>query len=212
MNDDIRMDRAASIGHGRRRTERGLAVSLRSLPPGYLLGADGVARNPDHRPSPGPERPFADHVSRLMACPSFAGRLSPEEEVSLWCASQLRGLTRRGLLRCAWTMVPGENKQGGRLGMMHQARQVALGYVPGCPDFLFLWGSGSGGIELKVDDPQGRLLPTAGGLAPRKGRRTYQRERQVDFQNWCVDRGVRYEVARRWGEMEAVLVGWGLLP
>jgi len=146
-----------------------------------------------------------------MACPSFKGRLSPEDEVSFWCASELRRLTRSRELRCVWSMVPGEQRQGGRLGPMHQARVQALGYVPGCPDFLFAWGTGGGGIELKIEAAQGSMVPVGGKLAVRKGRRTYQGDGQRDFERWCAEQGVKYAVARRWGEMRETLMEWGRL-
>lgn len=204
-------------------------MSLRLLPPGYeMRGPDRASRRcsplaldeGDARPA-GTAEGDGDPLLRLMACPSFVGRLSPEDEVSYWCASELRRLTRARELRCVWSMVPGEQRQGGRLGPMHQAHVQALGYVPGCSDFVFLGRSGSGAIEIKVEDAQGTLLPCkrpsvpgsgdARVLAARKGRRTYQSERQRWFQWWCEELGIKHAVARRWGEMRSTLEDWDFL-
>lgn len=189
-------------------TEEQLSAVLRGNP--GLRVADDPFRRPKAAADTVECSPVErDYLIDLMMCPSFKGRLEPEEEVSLWCASGLRQLTRERRLRAVWCCVPGEQKQGGRLGAMHQARVVALGFVPGTSDFLFLWDTGAGGIELKVEEPQASLLAPGGKPGLRKGRRTYQRPRQKDFQRWCEEQGVKYAVCRRWGEMRAVLEDWG---
>jgi hypothetical protein len=159
----------------------------------------------------GPVVPEPDYLIGLMARPRFAGRLSPEEALSVACADELRRLAVERKLRAVWFRVPNEHPAGGRLGQMAQAKAVATGAVPGAFDLAFLWDAGAGGVELKVEKAQHGLVTVKGELRARAPRRTYQRERQRDFQRWCFEQGVSYALARRVGEMLDVLREWGRL-
>jgi hypothetical protein len=165
------------------------------------------ARKPDSTEARKNESTAAEGwLPRLMACPSWNGRrLDPEEELSLWVAAELRKLTRSGALRAVWTRCPVEVRAGGKLAAMWQCLGRVLGVVPGCPDFLVLWGTGAGGVELKVERAQGDML------SPGR-RRTYLRQGQKDFREWCVNNGVRHEVCRSVPEVTDALRRWGRLP
>jgi hypothetical protein len=166
-----------------------------------LAEAAGLATRREPEPSPRGQvdmsAPADGWLHRLMACPSWSGRrLDPEEELSLWVAAELRRLTRSGALRAVWTRCPVEVRRGGKLAAMWQCLGRVLGVVPGCPDFLVLWGGGAGGIELKVERAQGDNL----------------RQGQKDFREWCVSNGVRHEVCRSVPEVTGALRRWGRLP
>ena len=152
-----------------------------------------------------------EQLHELMGCPSFKGRLEREEELSCWVASELRRLSRASKLRCVWTRVPTEHKAGGTLGMLAQAKVAAMGSIAGCPDFAFLWGSGSGLIELKTIDPQAKIAFLDGEARARRGTRSYLRPRQKLFRDWAVGHGVRHAVARSVPEVLGALKGWGVL-
>lgn len=144
----------------------------------------------------------AGWLPRLMGCPSWGGRrLDPEEELSLWVAAELRKLTRSGALRAVWTRVPVEVRRGGKVAAMWQCLGRVLGVVPGCSDFLVLWGTGAGAIELKVEAGQGDML------SPGR-RRTYLRQNQRDFREWCLSLGVRHAVCRSVIEVKDTLRQW----
>ena len=92
--------------------------------------------------------------------------------------------------KAVWAPVPnGATDLGKRLGgiLKTQGKVVA-----GVPDFIFLWGTGSGGIELKVG-------------------RNGQSEPQKDFQDWCRREGVAYAVCRNLDEVIGTLTAWGRL-
>jgi hypothetical protein len=153
----------------------------------------------------------ANGIHELMAAPSYQGRLQPEEELSYRVATELRRLTHAGKLRCVWFRIPNEHPEGGRYGMLAQVKRVALGAVPGVPDFGFIWGSGGAFIELKVEGAQASLLAPSGKAGLRKGRRTYLRGRQKLFVAWAQAHGVRHAVARSVGEVVTTLQQWGVL-
>lgn len=187
---------------------------LATLPPGYVLEGDRARRVsvfPTSQEGQKIDMPPRDYLADLMASAAFKGRLGPEEEVSLWCAVELRRRTVARQLDAVWSMIPAENRQGGRLGAMHQARLLALGVVPGVCDFGFWWRDGSGLIELKVEPRQTSLVKVGAKLSARVPKKTGLRRNQPLFERWCEERGVRHAVARRWGEMEAVLQAWGRL-
>jgi hypothetical protein len=165
-----------------------------------------VAAKPDFGRAPG------NGLRELMGAPDCQGQLGPEDHLSYAVACELRRLSVQGRLRAVWFGIPIQHPAGGKYAMLAQAKRTALGAVPGCPDFGVMWGTGAGFIELKVDDPQGRLLATDAGLTGwRKGRRTYLRGRQRLFQAWAQAHGVRHAVARSVAEVVAVLKGWGVL-
>jgi len=193
-----------------------LAATLRANP-GLRVAEQPLARRVEITPpistrTETPHRNAANSVHELMACPSYQGALGPEDQLSYAVATELRRLTHKGLLRAVWFGIPIQHPAGGKYAMLAQAKRTALGGVPGCPDFGVMWGTGSGFIELKVDDPQGRLLATDAGLTGwRKGRRTYLRGKQRLFQAWAEMFHVKHAVCRSVGEVVAVLKQWGVL-
>jgi hypothetical protein len=150
-------------------------------------------------------------LHELMATPAYQGMLQPEEALSVAVATELRRLTHQGKLRAVWSRLPLEHPEGGRYGMAAQCKRIAMGGVPGAPDFWFAWGTGSGLIELKVNNPQASLLTPSGKLGIRKGRRTYLNGRQKLFAEWCKTHGVKHAVCRSVDEVKEKLREWGLL-
>jgi hypothetical protein len=150
-------------------------------------------------------------LPRLMACGSFAGRLEPEQELSAWVAAELRRLTRSGALRAVWSCHPAEVRMGGRIGQMLQSLLLFMGVVPGSSDFVFTWGAGSGWIELKIEERQPDLLKLRQDGRARAPRRTYLRDRQPDFREWCLMLGVKHACCRSVPEVLATLRAWGRL-
>jgi hypothetical protein len=160
---------------------------------------------------PASTKPPGNGVHELMATPSYQGSLLPEDQLSYAVATELRRLVHAGRLRAVWFGIPIQHPAGGKYAMLAQAKRTALGAVPGCPDFGFIWDTGGGFIELKVDHAQGSLLAPSGKAGLRRGRRTYLRGRQRLFQAWAEANGVRHAVARSVAEVVAVLKGWGVL-
>jgi hypothetical protein len=201
---------ASTAAHPKADTPPAAAARVQTSPSGGTLPrAAGLATRREPEPSTRGQvdvsTPADGWLHRLMACPSWSGRrLDPEEELSLWVAAELRRLTRSGALRAVWTRCPVEVRRGGHLAAMWQCLGRVLGVVPGCPDFLVLWGAGAGGLELKVERAQGDML------SPGR-RRTYLRQGQRDFREWCVSNGVRHEVCRSVPEVTDALRRWGRL-
>lgn len=96
--------------------------------------------------------------------------------------------------------TPAERALANRI--IHQLK-VDGQILVGAPDLLFLWGTGSGCIELK--------RPTTKSLLGRqqKGRLS---EAQAGFALEAIKRGVPYEVCYSWPEVREVLKAWGRLP
>jgi hypothetical protein len=158
-----------------------------------------------------PEAKPGNGLHELMACPSYQGSLQPEESLSVAVATELRRLTHQGGLRAVWSRLPLEHPEGGRYGMAAQCKRVAMGGVPGAPDFWFIWDGGGGLIELKTEGAQASLLTPSGKAGLRKGRRTYLRGRQRLFQAWAGMFHVEHAVCRSVDEVVAVLKQWGVL-
>lgn len=171
----------------------------------------GLDAPPPASPLPGASGLSTEQLHELMACPVWRGRLEGEEEVSFWVAAELRRLTRAGRLRCCWSRVPMEHLGGGAIGRMHQAKVVGMGAVPGCPDFGFWWGSGSGFIELKKRDAQARIAFLDSEARVRRGTRTYLKPRQKLFRDWAESHGVRHATCLTVVEVTNTLKEWGVL-
>lgn len=139
------------------------------------------------------------HLIRLMSpAPLSANlRLGPEDRMGAELASDLRVATLQGRMRGVWTHVANEvgfdpKAAGRRRAGIRYAIASALGLTPGCADYLFLWNTGSGAIELKS----------------KTGRQT---QAQSDFEKWCAAQGVPYRVARSCNEAKEILTEWGVL-
>lgn len=189
-----------------------MTLRMPVLPTGFVDRGDGTAGRAPERLAPRfvpdyvPPLPTSDYwLNRLMECPSWKGRrLSPEEELSLWVASELRRLTRSGALRAVWSRLPAEIKRGGKVAAMWQCLGRVLGVVKGAPDFWFGWATGAGLIELKVEATQADMLS-------RGKRRTYLRPEQRDFRDWALSIGVKHAVCRSVPEVTSRLREWGRL-
>ncbi len=127
---------------------------------------------------------------RLMHYRGAPKNLKPEAELTVHCANDLRQWTLEGSLRAVWFHVP--NEFGGRKQPAFGALMSAMGRINGVGDFVFLWKSGCGLIELKT--PTGR-----------------QTENQEDFQQWCESLGIDYQICRSRSDMRRTLEGWNIL-
>jgi hypothetical protein len=75
--------------------------------------------------------------------------------------------------------------------------------LPGAPDLLILWDTGSGAIELKRPESK-RLFDRqrAGTLSAA----------QKTFRDDCQGQGVNFAVCESWAEVRDTLKEWGRLP
>jgi hypothetical protein len=83
---------------------------------------------------------------------------------------------------------------GGWRSKKEAAIMAGLGARAGIGDLVFLWGDGSGMIELKRPDGKGR-----------------QTEKQAEVEDECKQRDIPYVIATRLEEVEDSLVSWGRL-
>ena len=128
----------------------------------------------------------------LMHYKTFKGKVGKEDRLSIEVANYLRAATLQGLLKATWTHIPHEVGGGGKLAAIRMALAKAMGLIKGSADFVFVWPSGGGWIELKTDE---------GHLSPE----------QKDFRLWCEDTGTRYVVCRSLEEVVEKLFSWGVL-
>lgn len=137
-------------------------------------------------------------VSLMTRKPLGAMRLGPEDLITIELANRLRVAVLEGRLRGTWTKIPHEvgavSKKGGqfRVASARYAKQIAMGLITGSADFVFVWDTGGGWIELK--SKTGTLSPT-----------------QKDFRSWAQAEHARHEVAKSADEAEEILRGWGVL-
>ena len=126
-------------------------------------------------------------------------RLYPEERFAIAVANMLRQATLDGRLSAVWFHVKNEHPGRSKHAETRNAVGKAMGVIPGVLDFAFLWGTGSGVLELKV---------TAA-----------VRPNQKDFIAWSEERGVRTAMCRAKEAaipagvalVEKTLVVWGVL-
>jgi hypothetical protein len=135
------------------------------------------------------------HIDRLMSrknIPYNVGRriitLGTEESMCVEFADLLRINTINGSLRAVWTHVPNEGKRGWLVALIMRA----MGMIPGCPDYIFLWQTGSGVIEFKA--PKGKIQPN-----------------QKDFKEWCDNAGIRHAYCYNLDAAVEVLRAWNVL-
>nr|DAM62827.1 MAG TPA: Nuclease [Caudoviricetes sp.] len=133
-------------------------------------------------------------INRLMIRPTLGRsvKLGPEDRISIEFANRLRVWTIERRLRGVWTHVANEVGGGTKNAMIRYAVAKALGMIPGCSDFIFMWDSGSAAIEMKA--PCG-----------------VQNDNQSDFQKWCEAEGVPYFIAKSADEAEQILLSLGIL-
>jgi hypothetical protein len=113
--------------------------------------------------------------------------LGPEDRQSMELADRLRVLSLEGRFRGVFFHVPNEvgYVKGDRRAQLRYAKAIAMGCIPGTPDFVFL-GKKPLVIEMKA----------------KTGRQT---ESQADFEYWCGTEGVEYRICRSAAEALTVL-------
>lgn len=133
-------------------------------------------------------------LARILSKPNTGKlRLQKEEQLAINFADELRRYTETGELTCVW--VHPANEIAGRRSRLAAIRYTIakrMGLVDGAADYLFLWANGSGALEAKVG-------------------KNKQQDNQLDFEWWCQQNGVHYEVFRTVDEGIAILEKWGVL-
>lgn len=131
---------------------------------------------------------------RLMDWRPFVTRKpKPEQTLCTEFASQLRALTLEGKMLCTWTHVPNEiGWSNSRAAQIIYAAAKAMGMIVGAPDYVFLASHGSLALEAKS----------------KTGR---QHDRQVDFEAWCGEQNVPYEIFRTVEDGMAILRKYGMI-
>lgn len=165
-------------------THRPLSVSTQSKP----LRAPAATPKSHAKPS------LQAALMRLMATRDIINlQIKPEEELSIAFSSALRQATLEGRLTCVWTH-PANEIAGlrSRKAQVRYAIAKAMGMIDGAPDYLFLWGAGSGALEAKIG-------------------RNKQQPNQVDFQAWCEAASVPYRVFTSVEEGLQILSEWKVL-
>lgn len=128
------------------------------------------------------------HIERLFSKIPILGRLENEDLICYEFAKKLQRMTRQGDFNTIWFHVA--NEFDGTPNPKFGAKLKGLGKLAGVADYIFLWDGGCGAIEFKT--PTGR-----------------QSQGQKDFQAWCKDHNVLYEVARSADEAFDILKEWG---
>lgn len=135
------------------------------------------------------------YLDRLMSrkkIPVYAGKkpiiLKPEEIICIEFADELRRLTISNRLNCCWMHVTNEGKRGWLTAMISRA----MGLIPGCPDYVFLWNGGCGVIEFKT--LKGVISPS-----------------QKDYKEWCDAQGIAHAYCRSVEHGLDMLVRWRVL-
>jgi hypothetical protein len=156
-----------------------------------------------------------DWLVKLLSCSPFRGRLSEEETLAVQVADDLRRLSLSGQLHAVWDHAPNQSDlpRTFKLAAIIQAKKAAMGAIPGTPDLQFLWGTGSGCIELKVKRRQTALRVHDGEL---KEKPLSQLQGQLSqpqrwHRQWCEMHKVPYEVASSIADVRLILKRWGVL-
>ena len=119
------------------------------------------------------------HVVRLMSWNSFKTKKpKPEQIICTDFANQVRALTLEDRMLGIWTHVPNEiGWSPNKVAQMLYAAAKAMGMIVGTSDYLFI--GPNGGLALEAKSKTGTQHPG-----------------QKDFQKWCEDQGIPYEVFR----------------
>ena len=119
-------------------------------------------------------------------------KLGPEDKESVLLADRLRLWSMEGRFRGVWWHTPNEvGYDTDRRARIRYARAIAMGCVPGTPDFVFI---GCRSLVVEMKSKLGRLS-----------------DRQEDFRDWCELSGVSYHVCTSADEVEVILRKEGLL-
>lgn len=134
------------------------------------------------------------HIVRLMNWKAFkAKKQKPEQEICIDFANAVRALVLDGRLRGIWTHVPNEiGWSNNKIAQTIYAVAKAMGMIVGTSDYLFL--APHGGLALEAKSKTG-----------------FQQENQKDFQKWCDDESVPYEIFRSAEEGIALLQKYGFI-
>lgn len=98
--------------------------------------------------------------------------------------------------------VSNEGRRGGRAGMLDGVRQKAAGLARGCPDWIIV-----GCHDNPVHTPHADVY-----MIELKAPGKYLSQAQAEFHARLKTCGVPVIVCRSLDEIEAVLMGWGILP
>lgn len=113
------------------------------------------------------------HFLRFSKTPGI--RFKPEELICVQFRSYLTDMTLTKRCKCVWFHVSNEGSGAGKAKW--GARQRNMGKLAGVSDYVFM-GNGIN-LALEIKDGNKPLQPS-----------------QKDFQKWCKDSGVPYEVAK----------------
>ena len=130
-------------------------------------------------------------LSKVCHLPSLKGEDALTNKVVL----QLTGYSIEGELKGVWFHVPNESvvsKENKLKDILRIKKKHCMGLINGVPDLVFISKNNTLFIELKTA----------------KGRLT---ESQLYFQEWCIDEGVDYFVARSVEEVTTILKEKGFL-
>lgn len=101
--------------------------------------------------------------------------VTPEQQLSVEFADELRKLVTNGRLKAVWCHVSNEGQRGALTALLLKA----MGLIPGSPDYWFIWQNKGCLIELKRPD---QPLPKA------------LKDNQAHFQLWAESENVPFYV------------------
>lgn len=113
-----------------------------------------------------------------------------EDAICLDFCGKLQRLTRQDKFHCVWFHVVNEFAGGSK--PLFGAKLKAMGKVAGAPDYIFMHQDGSFFIEFKTKT--GKQLAN-----------------QIAFEYWCLEKGVKYYIARSSDEAFEILKKEGVL-
>lgn len=133
---------------------------------------------------------FILRLATILKAPRAPPILKPEAKECVRFANRCRELSLRGDLKAVWFSVT--NEYSGKTNKLFGCLMWAMGRIPGCPDYIFLWKRGCGCIEMK--SAKGVLQPN-----------------QKVFKEWCETMDVPYVVCRSAEEALLILAKWEVL-
>jgi hypothetical protein len=168
-----------------------------------MLKEAGTLPKARKRKSSAPKRKITDEkddtiakrILRLMTPRILSSRIrvKKEEALAIAFANALRALTIEGRLRCVWTHPANEVAgQQTNKAQIRYAIAKAMGLIDGTADYLFLWSDGSGALEAKVGS-------------------NGQQPNQIDFEQWCLAKKVKYSTFTSVEEGIAILESWNVI-
>lgn len=113
-----------------------------------------------------------------------------EDFISIEFAEQLRTLSGLNQLNGIFFHVA--NEISSNKNPVFGAKLRKMGKIAGAPDYVFMWENGCGCIEMKY------------GKRP-------QSTSQIEFEAWCKEHSVKYEVCRSVASAFEVLEKWGFV-